>query len=61
MNQREEHLPGNPEKSFTKEELKNRLQKVPLQPGVYLFKNEQGEVIYVGKAKKLRNRLRSYF
>lgn len=34
---------------------------MPRQPGVYLFKNEQGKVIYVGKAKVLRNRMRSYF
>ncbi len=49
------------EKRSKRDELKERLQKVPLQPGVYLFKNAADEVIYVGKAKKLRNRLRSYF
>ncbi len=43
------------------EKLKNRLKDVPLKPGVYLFKDRQGEIIYVGKAKVLRNRLRSYF
>lgn len=46
---------------MTREELKERLKKVPLQPGVYLYKDEQGQVIYVGKAKLLRNRMRSYF
>ena len=38
-----------------------RLDTVPLSPGVYLMKDSTGAVIYVGKAKKLRNRLRSYF
>lgn len=41
--------------------VKERLKSVPRQPGVYLFKNEQGKVIYVGKAKALRSRMRSYF
>jgi len=43
------------------EELKERLKDVPCKPGVYLFKDRDGRVIYVGKAKMLRNRLRSYF
>lgn len=38
-----------------------RLDLVPQEPGVYLMKDTSGCVIYVGKAKKLRNRLRSYF
>lgn len=38
-----------------------RLDTVPLDPGVYLMKDASGTVIYVGKAKKLRNRLRNYF
>lgn len=38
-----------------------RLDLVPTDPGVYLMKDASGCVIYVGKAKKLRNRLRSYF
>ncbi len=37
------------------------LKKFPAAPGVYLMKGPQGEVLYVGKAKHLRNRLRSYF
>ncbi|NLB18663.1 MAG: excinuclease ABC subunit UvrC [Syntrophomonadaceae bacterium] len=41
--------------------LKDRLRGVPKLPGVYLFKNLIGDVIYVGKAGVLRNRLRSYF
>jgi excinuclease ABC subunit C len=34
---------------------------VPANPGVYLFKNEEGEILYVGKAKSLRSRVKSYF
>ncbi|MFH1851897.1 MAG: excinuclease ABC subunit UvrC [Candidatus Neomarinimicrobiota bacterium] len=37
------------------------LKQVPAKPGVYLFKNAQGEIIYIGKAKSLRSRVRSYF
>jgi excinuclease ABC subunit C len=42
-------------------ELKERLKNVPLQPGVYIYKDKDGKVIYVGKARILRNRMRSYF
>jgi excinuclease ABC subunit C len=35
--------------------------QIPAEPGVYLFKDEKGEILYVGKAKILRNRVRSYF
>lgn len=41
--------------------MKERLVNIPLEAGVYLFKDQDGEVIYVGKAKVLRNRVRSYF
>lgn len=41
--------------------MKERLQNVPLKPGVYLYKDKEGQIIYVGKAKALRNRMRSYF
>lgn len=41
--------------------MKERLQNVPRQPGVYMFKDQGGRVVYVGKAKALRNRMRSYF
>ena len=40
--------------------VKSKSQQAPLQPGVYLFKASRGRVIYVGKAKNLRTRLRSY-
>lgn len=42
-------------------ELKERLKNVPLQPGVYIYKNQDGKVIYVGKARVLRQRMHSYF
>ena len=38
-----------------------KVKLLPLHPGVYIMKNVDGEVIYVGKAKKLRNRVKSYF
>ena len=42
-------------------DLKARAAQAPTQPGVYLMRDAAGEVIYVGKAVNLRNRLRSYF
>jgi len=39
----------------------NRIRLIPQSPGVYLFKGAAGEVLYVGKAASLRNRVRSYF
>ncbi len=41
--------------------LAEELQKLPDQPGVYLMKNDDDEIIYVGKAKILKNRVRQYF
>lgn len=41
--------------------LQHKLDVLPTNPGVYLMRNEAGEIIYVGKAKNLRNRVRSYF
>ena len=46
---------------MTKQELKIRIQSLPLNPGIYKFLDKKGIVIYVGKAKSLRNRVRSYF
>ena len=37
------------------------LEKIPKSPGCYLFKDKEGDVIYVGKAKDLSKRVRSYF
>src|SRR5438552_8826524 len=42
-------------------DLIEKIRTLPMQPGVYLYKNAAGEVIYVGKAKSLRARVRSYF
>lgn len=41
--------------------IKEKLALLPDQPGVYIMKDEKGQIIYVGKAKSLRNRVRSYF
>ena len=42
-------------------DIKEKLRGVPDQPGVYIFKDAGGKVLYVGKASSLRNRVRSYF
>ena len=42
-------------------DLIEKIRSLPMQPGVYMYKNAAGEVIYVGKAKSLRARVRSYF
>jgi excinuclease ABC subunit C len=42
-------------------DLHQKIRTLPTQPGCYLYKNVEGEVIYVGKAKNLRARVRSYF
>lgn len=41
--------------------LKEKIANLPLEPGVYIYKDAKGIILYVGKAKKLRNRVRSYF
>ena len=41
--------------------LDEKLDNLPTQPGVYIHKNVRGQIIYVGKAKSLRNRVRQYF
>src|SRR5258708_4296100 len=38
-----------------------QLKSLPAKPGVYLFRDEPGDVLYIGKAKSLRSRVRSYF
>lgn len=43
------------------DQMKEKLQTIPHKPGCYLMKDEFGEIIYVGKAKDLYNRVRSYF
>jgi excinuclease ABC subunit C len=42
-------------------DLPQKIRTIPTSPGVYLYKNAAGEVIYVGKAKNLRSRVSSYF
>ncbi|MGB7061970.1 MAG: excinuclease ABC subunit UvrC [Candidatus Zixiibacteriota bacterium] len=42
-------------------DLKTKLKSLPARPGVYLMKDASGRIIYVGKAKSLRNRVRAYF
>lgn len=46
---------------MTKDELKEAAASLPLEPGVYLMKDKTNTVIYVGKAKKLKNRVSQYF
>jgi len=44
-----------------KNDLTSTLNNIPKKPGVYIFKDEKGQIIYIGKAKILYNRVRSYF
>lgn len=41
--------------------LREKAMKLPMTPGVYIMKNKQGKIIYIGKAKKLKNRVSQYF
>jgi excinuclease ABC subunit C len=43
------------------EKLASRLQEIPTSPGVYLMRGNNGDILYIGKSKKLRSRVRSYF
>ena len=43
------------------EHIENKLKLLPDKPGCYLMKDINGNVIYVGKSKNLKNRVRSYF
>jgi excinuclease ABC subunit C len=43
------------------ENVEEKLKTLPAKPGVYLFRDERGRVLYIGKAKSLRPRVRSYF
>lgn len=43
------------------EELKARAAALPAKPGIYFFRNAAGQVVYIGKARSLRDRVRSYF
>ena len=46
---------------MTKFELLKKAMLLPLLPGVYLIRDKKGEIIYVGKAKRLRTRVSQYF
>ncbi|MDD6023045.1 MAG: excinuclease ABC subunit UvrC [Oscillospiraceae bacterium] len=46
---------------LTPQELKDKVLSLPMLPGVYLMKDKTGTIIYVGKAKKLKNRVGNYF
>ena len=41
--------------------LLNKVRNAPVDPGCYLFKSGAGKILYIGKAKNLRNRVKSYF
>ena len=43
------------------EYLREKVKKLPLQPGIYIMKDTKGQIIYIGKAKALKNRVSSYF
>ena len=43
------------------EEIRDKVKEFPTQSGVYLMKSQTDKIIYIGKAKNLRNRVRSYF
>ena len=44
-----------------REELKKKANDLPLSPGVYIMKNAEGKIIYIGKSKALKNRVSQYF
>lgn len=46
---------------MTKENLENELKTLPNSAGVYQYFNQEGKLLYVGKAKNLKNRVKSYF
>ena len=47
--------------TMNKPDLKLKLKNLPTSPGVYMFKSAADKIIYIGKAKNLRNRVRTYF
>lgn len=49
-----------PKENTTLKKLRTRIAKAPAKPGTYRWLDQRGDVLYVGKAKNLRNRLRSY-
>ncbi|MCM3129823.1 excinuclease ABC subunit UvrC [Paenibacillus provencensis] len=57
----ESHLSHIQDQEKALEQIRHKLALLPDLPGCYLMKNDQGTIIYVGKAKVLKNRVRSYF
>ncbi|MBB6670958.1 excinuclease ABC subunit UvrC [Cohnella nanjingensis] len=55
------HTESQADRDRANERIRNKLALLPDQPGCYLMKNGEGTIIYVGKAKVLKNRVRSYF
>ena len=49
------------DEKMTNEYVKDIVKKIPYEPGIYMMKDEKGEIIYVGKAISLRKRVRQYF
>ncbi|MEO0949372.1 MAG: GIY-YIG nuclease family protein, partial [Cyanobacteria bacterium J06641_5] len=43
------------------ERLERTLKEIPLQPGIYIMRDDRANILYIGKSKKLRSRVRSYF
>lgn len=58
---KEQILNRNSAKNFKEFNIENELKKLPAKPGVYLMHDASDEIIYVGKAIKLCNRVRQYF
>jgi len=54
-------MPANKTDNTKRTRFASRLAALPQRPGVYIMRNEKGDVIYVGKAASLRNRVRNYF
>ncbi len=50
-----------PDEALADEEIQRKLDQIPPEPGVYLLRDKAGKVLYVGKAKSLRSRVRAYF
>ncbi|NIK78504.1 excinuclease ABC subunit C [Paenibacillus castaneae] len=59
--QQRDYLQAEQQLAEAKETIRNKLALLPDQSGCYLMKNSEGVIIYVGKAKVLKNRVRSYF
>jgi len=55
------NIPKKGDEIMTNEYVKDIVKKIPFDPGIYMMKDENGEIIYVGKAISLRKRVRQYF